>query len=119
MGSTTTATVCAGDRIRSGRGRIPRVRNDCDDSDTDLNPDALGPEDVAEALHNVALLYHSQGRYVEAEAFYQRSFAMAENVLSDHLPTWLFASSTWRSSIKARGSTARLSRSFGALSRSE
>jgi CHAT domain-containing protein/Flp pilus assembly protein TadD len=40
---------------------------------------------VATALNNLALLYHNQGRYAEAEPLYQRSLAIREKALGrDH-----------------------------------
>ena len=43
----------------------------------------LGPEhpDVAQSLNNLAGLYHTQGRYAEAEPRYERALAIWEKVL--------------------------------------
>ena len=48
---------------------------------------ALGPDhpDVAGSLNNLAVLYHDQGRYAEAEPLYKRSLAIEEKALGpDH-----------------------------------
>ena len=48
---------------------------------------ALGPDhpDVATILHNLASLYHAQGRYADAEPLYKRSLAIMEKALGpDH-----------------------------------
>jgi len=36
---------------------------------------------VAQSLNNLALLYHAQGKYAEAESLYKRSLAIREKVL--------------------------------------
>jgi tetratricopeptide (TPR) repeat protein len=53
-----------------------------------LRERALGPDhpDVAQSLHNLALLYGSQRQYADAERLYQRSLAIREKALGgDHL----------------------------------
>ena len=49
----------------------------------------LGPQhpDVAVSLSNLALLYHAQGRYAEAEPLHQRALAICEAVLGPLHPT--------------------------------
>ena len=42
--------------------------------------------DVAQSLNNLALLYHAQGRYAEAEPFYQRSLAILEKAFVPEYP---------------------------------
>jgi tetratricopeptide (TPR) repeat protein len=49
----------------------------------------LGPEDpeLATWLNNMATLYHSQGKYKQAEPLYQRALAIAENNLGPEHPS--------------------------------
>ena len=51
---------------------------------------AFGPDhpDVATALHNLAGLCRSQGRYAEAELLYRRSLKIREAKLGATTPTW-------------------------------
>ena len=46
-------------------------------------PRGLGPEhpDVAQSLNNLAVLYHTQSKYAEAEPLYERSLAIKEKAL--------------------------------------
>ncbi len=46
-----------------------------------LGTEEFGPDDptTATMLNNLALLYHDQGKYAEAEPLYQRSLAIDEN----------------------------------------
>ena len=37
-----------------------------------------GPSETATDLNNLALLYHAQGRYAEAEPLYRRALAIVE-----------------------------------------
>ncbi len=49
--------------------------------------EGFGPQDprLAASLNNLAELYHAQGRYAEAEPFYERALAIWEKVLGpDH-----------------------------------
>ena len=48
----------------------------------------LGPEhpDVALSLNNLALLYHAQGQYAEAQPLYQRALAILEKTMSPEHP---------------------------------
>ena len=41
---------------------------------------------MATSLNNLALLYHAQGRYAEAEPLYQRALAIREKVLGPEHP---------------------------------
>jgi tetratricopeptide (TPR) repeat protein len=48
---------------------------------------AIGPDNVsvAQLLNNLAVLYHNQARYTEAEPLYKRSVAIYEKALGpDH-----------------------------------
>jgi len=46
----------------------------------------LGHPDVAASLSNLAILYHSQGDYAEAEPLYRRSLAIKEKALGPEHP---------------------------------
>jgi tetratricopeptide (TPR) repeat protein len=69
---------------------------------------ALGPDhpDTASSLNNLALIYHAQRKYAEAEHLTKRALATR-------------ASITWRSCIESRVSTWRPNFSINALSLSE
>ena len=43
--------------------------------------------DVATSLNNLAALYRSQGRYEEAEPFYQQALEMRRELLGDRHPS--------------------------------
>ncbi len=45
--------------------------------------EGFGPQDprLATSLNNLALLYHDQGRYAEAEPLYERALAIVEKAL--------------------------------------
>jgi tetratricopeptide (TPR) repeat protein len=49
----------------------------------------LGPDHphTAQSLNNLALLYHSQGKYEQAEPLYQRALAIDEKALGAEHPT--------------------------------
>jgi len=49
---------------------------------------ALGPNhpDTATSLNNLAELYHSQGKYEQAEPLYQRALAIREQALGPNHP---------------------------------
>ena len=46
----------------------------------------LGHPDVAASLNNLAILYHTQGDYAEAEPLYRRSLAIQEKALGSEHP---------------------------------
>ncbi len=48
----------------------------------------FGPQDprLANGLNNLALLYHDQGKYAEAEPLYKRSLAILEKALGPEHP---------------------------------
>ena len=50
--------------------------------------EAFGPQDwrLATSLTNLAALYHTQGKYTEAEPFYKRTLAIAEQNLGPEHP---------------------------------
>jgi len=54
-----------------------------------IDEKSLGPDhpSVATTLNNLAGLYESQGKYVEAEPLYQRSLAIRETSLGLDHPT--------------------------------
>jgi hypothetical protein len=56
-----------------------------------------GPDDpdVASSLNNLALLYHTQGKYAEAQPLYQRSLAICEKVLGPDHPHTRLVRSNW------------------------
>ncbi len=41
---------------------------------------------MAQSLHNLAVLYNAQGKYVEAEPLYQRALAIREKALGPEHP---------------------------------
>jgi len=45
---------------------------------------ALDHPSLAGSLHNLARLYHDQGKYEEAEPLYQRALAIVEKTLGVH-----------------------------------
>ncbi len=49
----------------------------------------FGPEDtrLATSLNNLALLYHDEGKYAEAEPLYQRALAINEKTLGPEHPS--------------------------------
>ncbi len=49
---------------------------------------ALGPDhpNVATSLNNLALLYHKQGRYVDAEPLYKRALVIFEKASGSPIP---------------------------------
>jgi len=53
-----------------------------------LREKAVGPEqpDVATSLNNLAQLYYTQGRYVEAQQLFSRSLAIREKALGPNHP---------------------------------
>ncbi len=71
----------------------------------------ISSETAAHLLYNVASYLDDRAQYPEAEPLYQRALAIREQVLGPEHPDAARPSTTWRSSIRTRGSTSRPSRS--------
>jgi tetratricopeptide (TPR) repeat protein len=65
----------------SGRNRPLTLR-----PDGQLNPDH---PDVALSLNNLALVYHTQGRYAEAEPLFKQALMIGEKTLGLDHPTFV------------------------------
>ena len=81
---------------------------------------ALGPDhpDVATSLNNLAVLYHNQGRYADAEPLYKRSLAIQRKRLVPIIPMSRPRSTTWLGSTAPKAATPMPNRSTSARWRS-
>ena len=68
----------------------------------------FGPEDprLAASLNNLALLYHGQGKYAEAEPLHQRSLAIQEKTLGPEHPNVAASLSNLAELYRAQGQYA-------------